>query len=108
MPGVTPLFETSSRCSGRRPLSPFSTGRNSGLTSRGSPAASTCSPRGSRSQYADAIVRPVGSVHWAGTEASLDDHPGYMDGAVRAGERAADEVSGVLSRPAHRSEMSRP
>ena len=50
---------------------------------------------GSRSQYADAIVRPVGSVHWAGTEASLDDHPGYMDGAVRAGERAAAEVRSV-------------
>lgn len=51
---------------------------------------------GSRSQYADAIVKSVGSVHWAGTESSLDDHPGYMDGAVRAGERAAAEVSGVL------------
>ncbi|OBI96683.1 flavin monoamine oxidase family protein [Mycobacterium asiaticum] len=51
---------------------------------------------GSRSQCRDAIVRPVGNVHWAGAEASLDDHPGYMDGAVRAGERAASEVCSVL------------
>jgi monoamine oxidase len=44
---------------------------------------------GSRSQFRDALTQPVGNVHWAGTEASIDDHPGYMDGAVRAGERAA-------------------
>jgi monoamine oxidase len=37
------------------------------------------------------LIRPVGPVHWAGAESS---HVGeaHMDGAVRAGQRAADEV----------------
>jgi monoamine oxidase len=34
---------------------------------------------------------PVGRIHWAGTETS-DYWNGYMDGAVRSGERAAAEV----------------
>ena len=34
---------------------------------------------------------PVGSVHWAGAE-TAHDHPGYLDGAIEAGERAAREV----------------
>ncbi len=33
----------------------------------------------------------VGSIHWAGTESS-DYWNGYMDGAVRSGQRAAREV----------------
>lgn len=39
--------------------------------------------------HGDAMVRPVGRIHWAGTETS-PVWPGYMDGAVRAGLRAAD------------------
>jgi monoamine oxidase len=38
-----------------------------------------------------ALREPVGRVHWAGTETS-DYWAGYMDGAVRSGERAAAEV----------------
>ena len=38
-----------------------------------------------------ALRRPVGRIHWAGTETS-DYWCGYMDGAVRAGIRAASEV----------------
>ena len=38
-----------------------------------------------------AIRRPFGRVHWAGTETSTY-WTGYMDGAVRAGQRAAAEV----------------
>lgn len=34
---------------------------------------------------------PVGHLHWAGTE-TADDHPGYLDGAIEAGNRAAREV----------------
>jgi monoamine oxidase len=34
-------------------------------------------------------------VHWAGTETS-DYWAGYMDGAVRSGERAAKEVLAAL------------
>lgn len=42
-------------------------------------------------QYREAIVAPVGRIHWAGTETAGYWH-GYMDGAVRSGERAAVEV----------------
>jgi len=41
--------------------------------------------------FGPAIRRPFGRVHWAGTETSTY-WSGYMDGAVRAGERAALEV----------------
>ncbi len=42
-----------------------------------------------------AIRAPVGRIHWAGTETS-DYWNGYMDGAVRSGERAAAEVIAEL------------
>lgn len=42
-------------------------------------------------QLGPAIRRPFGRVHWAGTETSTY-WSGYMDGAVRAGKRAAVEV----------------
>jgi monoamine oxidase len=38
-----------------------------------------------------ALTAPVGRIHWAGTETS-NYWAGYMDGAVRSGERAAAEV----------------
>ena len=41
--------------------------------------------------YHQYLARPVGPVHWAGSESS-DVWAGYMDGAVRAGERAAHEA----------------
>jgi monoamine oxidase len=41
--------------------------------------------------YGSTIRQPFGLVHWAGTETSTY-WSGYMDGAVRAGERAALEV----------------
>jgi monoamine oxidase len=43
------------------------------------------------SSYGPWLRRPHGHVHWAGTETSTY-WTGYMDGAVRAGERAAREV----------------
>jgi monoamine oxidase len=39
----------------------------------------------------EAIRAPFGRIHWAGTETSTYWN-GYMDGAVRSGERAAREV----------------
>jgi monoamine oxidase len=42
-----------------------------------------------------ALRKPVGRIHWAGTETS-GYWNGYMDGAVRSGERAAREVQDVL------------
>ena len=37
------------------------------------------------------LREPVGRIHWAGTETSPVWN-GYMEGAVRSGERAAGEV----------------
>ena len=51
---------------------------------------------GAWTSYGHALRNPVGRIHWAGTETSLE-FPGQMEGAVRAGERAADEVWGELS-----------
>lgn len=42
-------------------------------------------------RYGHALAAPVGPIHWAGTETSAA-WAGYMDGAVRSGERAAAEV----------------
>ncbi|MFG2333405.1 flavin monoamine oxidase family protein [Streptomyces sp. NPDC048604] len=58
-------------------------------------------PPGVITQYTDADRVPVGRVHWAGTETAVLNQ-GYIDGAVSAGERAADEVRramGVQSAP---------
>jgi monoamine oxidase len=41
--------------------------------------------------YGAALRKPVGRIHWAGTETSTYWN-GYLDGAVRSGERAAAEV----------------
>jgi monoamine oxidase len=41
--------------------------------------------------YGPALRKPVGRIHWAGTETSTYWN-GYMDGAVRSAERAAREV----------------
>jgi monoamine oxidase len=45
--------------------------------------------------YGPALRRPVGRIHWAGTETSTYWN-GYMDGAVRSGQRAAREVLAEL------------
>jgi monoamine oxidase len=52
-------------------------------------------PPGLLTQYTSAVCDPVGRIHWAGTETS-PVWEGYMDGAVRAGERAAREVTAEL------------
>ncbi|MBE8473729.1 flavin monoamine oxidase family protein [Streptomyces justiciae] len=46
-------------------------------------------------QYGPALRTPVGGIHWAGTETSTF-WMGFMDGAVRSGERVAKEVLGAL------------
>jgi len=48
-------------------------------------------PPGVMSVHGQHIRTPHGRVHWAGTETSTY-WTGYMDGAVRSGERAAREV----------------
>jgi monoamine oxidase len=48
-------------------------------------------PPGVLTQYGRLLREPVGNVHWAGTETSGPSH-GTIDGAVRSGERAAQEI----------------
>jgi monoamine oxidase len=61
--------------------------------SRGDPVAGL--PPGVLLDFGTALRTPVGRIHWAGTETS-DFWVGYMDGAVRSGERAAKEVLAEL------------
>jgi len=46
---------------------------------------------GTLTRFGPALREPVGRIHWAGTETSTFWN-GYMDGAVRSGERAAAEA----------------
>jgi len=48
-------------------------------------------PPGVLLDYGEALRAPVGRIHWAGTETATE-WCGYMDGAVRSGERAAAEA----------------
>lgn len=48
-------------------------------------------PPGAWTSYGAALTAPVGAIHWAGTETSRA-WTGYMEGAVRSGQRAAAEV----------------
>jgi len=54
-----------------------------GMMARWSPGVIT--------QFGHALRRPVGRIHWAGTETATVSH-GTIDGAIRSGERAALEV----------------
>jgi monoamine oxidase len=47
-------------------------------------------------RYGHALRTPVGPIHWAGTETATV-WSGYMDGAVRSGERAAADVLARLA-----------
>jgi monoamine oxidase len=57
--------------------------------SRGGPVCSFAP--GALASYGEALRRPTGRVHWAGAETATV-WCGYMEGAVRSGERAAEEV----------------
>jgi monoamine oxidase len=52
-------------------------------------------PPGVLLDYGPAIRDRIGRIHWAGAETATIWN-GYMDGAVRAGERAAQEVLAAL------------
>jgi monoamine oxidase len=47
-------------------------------------------------RYGHAVREPVGPVHWAGTETS-PEWAGYMEGAIRSGERVAADVRARLA-----------
>ena len=48
-------------------------------------------PPGVLTEFGPALREPCGRIHWAGTESSALMF-GFIDGAVRSGERAAVEV----------------
>jgi monoamine oxidase len=50
---------------------------------------------GAWTQFGEALREPIGRLHWAGTE-TAETWNGYMDGAVRSGERVATEVAEAL------------
>jgi monoamine oxidase len=48
-------------------------------------------PPGVLSQFGQALTKPIGPIHWAGSETATEWRL-YMEGALEAGERAALEV----------------
>jgi monoamine oxidase len=48
-------------------------------------------PTGAWTNFQGELKKPFGKIHWAGTETS-DIWYGYIEGAVRAGERVANEI----------------
>jgi monoamine oxidase len=52
-------------------------------------------PPGLWTRSGDALVRPHGRVFWAGTEVA-ERWPGFFEGAVTSGEKAAAEVAALL------------
>ncbi|QUR67814.1 flavin monoamine oxidase family protein [Mycobacterium spongiae] len=60
----------------------------------GGPTAAV--PPGSWTRYGPWLRKPIGPIHWAGTE-TADEWTGFLDGAVRSGRRAAAEIAAKLS-----------
>jgi monoamine oxidase len=60
----------------------------------GSPVAAAVP--GALTSFGSTVREPFGRVHWAGTETATY-WSGFMDGAVRAGERVAAEITGLAS-----------
>jgi monoamine oxidase len=84
-------FETYFGDQARRPSSAFEMNWTREAWTRGCPVG--YAGRNVLTRYGPALRRPFGRVHWAGTETATYWN-GYMDGAVRSGERAADEILG--------------
>jgi monoamine oxidase len=88
------VLESLAQYFGPRMLQPidYAEGRwTNELWSRGDPVG--FAPPGVLLSFGKALRTPVGRIHWAGTE-TADYWIGYMDGAVRSGQRAAAEVIG--------------
>jgi monoamine oxidase len=47
-------------------------------------------------QFGYTLREPAGRIHWAGTETATERH-GTIDGAIRSGERAANEVLAAIA-----------
>jgi monoamine oxidase len=63
------------------------------IYSGGCPVGATAP--GVLTEYGEALRKPTGAIHWAGTETATV-WMGYMSGAVQAGRRAAEEVMALL------------
>ncbi len=61
--------------------------------SGGGPTAAV--PCGAWTSYGPALAASIGPIVWAGSE-TADHWPGFLDGAVRAGKRAAVEAAGIV------------
>jgi monoamine oxidase len=77
----------------RQPTAFFETSWSGEQWTRGCPVGFPST--GTLLAYGSRLREPVGRIHWAGTETS-NYWNGYMDGAVRSGERAAAEVLATL------------
>ncbi|MEA2168961.1 MAG: monoamine oxidase [Solirubrobacteraceae bacterium] len=76
----------------KSPKSTFITDWTEQTWSRGCPVGAYAP--GVITTYGDQIRQPAGRIHFAGTETATYWN-GYMDGAVRSGERAAKEILGA-------------
>ncbi|MDT5288814.1 MAG: monoamine oxidase [Mycobacterium sp.] len=66
-------------------------------TERFAPGGPTAAvPPGSWTNYGQWLRKPVDGIFWAGTE-TADQWTGFLDGAVRSGQRAAAEVDAYLA-----------
>ncbi len=52
---------------------------------------------GVMTRYGKTLREPCGRIHWAGAETAVE-WPGYIEGALRSGLRAADEVAALHNR----------
>jgi monoamine oxidase len=86
-------FATLFGAKARSPKSYFDTRWTGEEWTRGCPVA--IPGPGTLLAYGEWLRKPIGRIHWAGTETSTYWN-GYMDGAVRSGERAAQEVLDAL------------
>lgn len=55
-------------------------------------------PPGVWTSFGPALRAPVGRIHWAGSETATS-WPGYVEGALQSGERAAAEALAQLAKP---------
>ncbi|VEG51817.1 amine oxidase [Mycolicibacterium aurum] len=77
---------------GDRALSPIDYVEQNWTVERYSGGGMIChAPPGVLTEFGHALREPCGRIHWAGTESSAHMY-GFIDGAVRSGERAALEV----------------
>jgi monoamine oxidase len=92
----TSWFRSQSQALGQAASQPqafFDTNWSAEVWTRGCPVG--IPSLGTLIAYGPYLRAPIGRIHWAGTETS-DYWNGYMDGAVRSGERATREVLAKL------------